>query len=81
MTQPLDLYFWPTPNGFKISIALEEMELPYTCHLVDIGKGDQFEPWYVKISPNSKMPAIVDPEGPDGTAVSIMESGDRKSVV
>ncbi len=75
MTQPLDLYYWPTPNGFKIAIALEEMALPYTCHLVDIGKGDQFTPEYVKLSPNSKMPVIVDPEGPDGAPISIMESG------
>lgn len=75
MTQPIDLYFWPTPNGWKISIALEEMRLPYTTHLVDIGAGAQFEPDFLKISPNNRMPAIIDPEGPDGTPISLFESG------
>jgi len=71
----IDLYFWPTPNGWKISIALEEMELPYQVHLVDIGKGEQFEPEFLKISPNNRMPAIIDSEGPDGDPISIFESG------
>lgn len=70
----IDLYYWPTPNGWKITIALEEMGLPYRLHLVDIGKGDQFDPEFLKIAPNNRMPAIVDPEGPGG-AVSIFESG------
>jgi GST-like protein len=75
MSQPIDLYFWPTPNGWKASIALEEMRLPYSTHLVDIGAGDQFEPEFLKISPNNRMPAIIDPDGPNGAPVSIFESG------
>lgn len=75
MQDPIDLYFWPTPNGWKISIALEEMGLPYTLHLVDISKGDQFDPDFLKIAPNNRMPAIVDPNGPDGDPVAIFESG------
>ncbi len=75
MTQPIDLYYWPTPNGWKVSIALEEMGLPYTTHLVDISKGDQFQPAFLRISPNNRMPAIVDPDGPDDAAISIFESG------
>lgn len=75
MTDPIELYFWPTPNGWKISVALEEMELPYTLKLVNIGAGEQFDPEFLKIAPNNRMPAIVDPEGPDGDAISIFESG------
>lgn len=75
MPDPIDLHYWPTPNGWKISIALEEMELPYSLHLVNIGAGEQFEPEFLKIAPNNRMPAIVDPEGPDGKPVSIFESG------
>ncbi len=75
MPAPIDLYYWPTPNGWKITIALEEMGLPYTVHLVDIGKGDQFEPDFLKIAPNNRMPAIIDPDGPDGAPISIFESG------
>lgn len=75
MTKPIDLFFWPTPNGWKISIALEEMALPYTLHLVDIGAGDQYKPAFLKISPNNRMPAIIDHDGPDGAPVSIFESG------
>ena len=75
MPQPIDLYFWPTPNGWKVSIALEEMGLPYKLHLVDIGAGDQFKPAFLEISPNNRMPAIVDPDGPDGAPVSLFESG------
>lgn len=75
MTDPIDLYYWPTPNGWKISIALEEMGLPYATHLIAIGKGDQFKPDFLKISPNNKMPAITDPDGPDGAPISIFESG------
>ncbi len=75
MTHPIDLYFWPTPNGWKASIVLEEMQLPYTLHLVDIGAGDQFKPEFLKISPNNRMPAIIDPDGPDGAPIAIFESG------
>ncbi len=75
MPAPIDLYYWPTPNGWKISIALEEMELPYTLHLVDIGAGAQFAPEFLEISPNNRMPAIVDPDGPDGAPISVFESG------
>lgn len=71
----IDLHYWPTPNGWKITIALEEMGLPYRVHLVDIGKGDQFEPEFLKIAPNNRMPAIVDPDGPEGSPVAIFESG------
>lgn len=75
MTAPIALHYWPTPNGKKITIALEEMGLPYEVHLVNIGKGDQFRPEFLAIAPNNRMPAIVDPEGPDGAPVSIFESG------
>jgi GST-like protein len=74
-TAPIDLYYWPTPNGHKISIMLEELGVPYTTHFVHIGKGDQFKPEFLAISPNNKMPAIVDPEGPDGSPISVFESG------
>ena len=75
MTKPIDLFYWPTPNGWKISIALEEMGLPYELHLINIGKGDQFDPEFLKIGPNNRMPVIVDPDGPDGAPISIFESG------
>ncbi len=75
MPAPIDLYYWPTPNGWKISIALHEMDLPYNLHLVNIGRGDQFDPEFLKIAPNNRMPAIVDPDGPDGKPISIFESG------
>jgi GST-like protein len=71
----IDLHYWPTPNGWKITIALEEMGLPYRVHYVNIGKGEQFAPEFLKISPNNRMPAIVDPEGPDGAPIAIFESG------
>jgi GSH-dependent disulfide-bond oxidoreductase len=73
--QPIDLHYWPTPNGWKISIMLEECGLPYTVRPVDIGAGDQFKPEFLAISPNNRMPAIVDPDGPDGKPVSVFESG------
>ncbi len=73
--QPIDLYYWPTPNGWKISIALEEMGLPYNVIPVNISGGDQFKPEFLAISPNNKMPAIVDPQGPGGKPVSVFESG------
>ncbi|MBI1244904.1 MAG: glutathione S-transferase family protein [Alphaproteobacteria bacterium] len=71
----LDLYVWPTPNGYKISILLEELGLPYNVHAIDIGKGEQFKPDFLKISPNNKMPALVDSDGPDGKPYSLFESG------
>jgi GST-like protein len=74
-TPAIELYFWPTPNGHKISIALEEMKLPYVLKLVNIGQGEQFAPAFLKISPNNRMPAIVDPKGPGGKPISIFESG------
>jgi GST-like protein len=71
----VDLYYWPTPNGWKITIFLEETGTPYRVVPVNIGKGEQFEPAFLKISPNNRMPAIVDPDGPDGRPISIFESG------
>ena len=75
MTRPIELWYWPTPNGWKVSIALEEMGLPYELKPVNIGRGEQFEPGFQAISPNGRMPAIIDPEGPDGQPLSIFESG------
>jgi GST-like protein len=74
-TAMIDLYAWPTPNGYKISIFLEEVGLPYRVIPVDIQKGDQFQPEFLKISPNNKMPAIVDSEGPEGKPFPLFESG------
>ena len=71
----IDVYSWPTPNGHKIHIMLEECELPYSVHAVDIGAGDQFRPEFLAISPNNKIPAIVDSEGPDGRPFPLFESG------
>ena len=75
MPAPIALHYWPTPNGHKVTIALEEMGLPYEVQLVDIGRGDQFRPEFLEIAPNNRMPAIVDPEGPGGAPVSVFESG------
>jgi glutathione S-transferase len=75
MPKPIELHYWPTPNGWKISIALEEMGLPYELKPVNIGAGDQFKPEFLRISPNNRMPAIVDPEGPGGKPISVFESG------
>lgn len=71
----IQLYAFDTPNGRKISVALEEMGLPYDVHIVDIGKGEQFDPAFLKISPNNRIPAIVDPYGPGGEPISVFESG------
>ncbi|WP_210546973.1 glutathione S-transferase family protein [Rhodoferax sp. PAMC 29310] len=71
----IQLYAFDTPNGRKISVALEEMGLPYDVQVVDIGKGEQNAPEFLKISPNNKIPAIVDPLGPDGEPISVFESG------
>jgi GST-like protein len=75
MAQPIDLHYWPTPNGWKITIFLEETGLPYRIMPVDITSGDQYDEEFLKISPNNKIPAIVDPEGPDGEPISLSESG------
>ncbi|HET7773142.1 MAG TPA: glutathione binding-like protein [Burkholderiaceae bacterium] len=71
----IQCYSWPTPNGHKVHIMLEECALPYEVHGVDIGAGEQFAPAFLKISPNNKIPAIVDPDGPDGKPISLFESG------
>ncbi|HEX3419345.1 MAG TPA: glutathione binding-like protein [Stellaceae bacterium] len=72
----IELYYWPTPNGHKITMFLEEVELPYRIHPVDISAGDQFKPEFLRISPNNRMPAIIDPEPSDGgEPVSVFESG------
>jgi glutathione S-transferase len=75
MTQPIEIYYWPTPNGHKVTIACEEMGLPYEIKPVNIGRGDQFKPEFLAISPNNRMPAIIDPDGPGGQPISIFESG------
>ncbi|UOM34379.1 glutathione S-transferase N-terminal domain-containing protein [Acuticoccus sp. I52.16.1] len=75
MTKPIDLYYWPTPNGFKVSIYLEEVGAPYDTIYVNIGAGDQFKPDFLAISPNNRMPAIVDHDGPGGKEISVFESG------
>jgi len=72
---PIALYYWPTPNGWKISIMLEELGAPYEVNYVDIGKGEQFDPDFLAIAPNNRMPAIIDPDGPGGEPVSVFESG------
>ncbi len=71
----IELYAFDTPNGRKISVALEEMGLPYAVHIVDIGQREQFDPAFLKISPNNKIPAIVDTDGPAGRPISVFESG------
>src|SRR5688500_19741735 len=71
----IDVFSWPTPNGHKVHIMLEECGLPYRAVPVNIGAGDQFKPEFLKISPNNKIPALVDPQGPDGKPISIFESG------
>jgi GSH-dependent disulfide-bond oxidoreductase len=73
--RPITLYYWPTPNGWKISIMLEECGLPYVVHPVDISKGEQFTPEFLAIAPNNRIPAIVDPGGPGGRPISVFESG------
>ena len=73
--QMIELHFAPTPNGHKISIALEELDLDYEVHRVNIGQGDQFKPEFLAFSPNNRIPAIIDQNGPEGEAVGIFESG------
>ncbi|MGZ3273636.1 MAG: glutathione S-transferase N-terminal domain-containing protein, partial [Caulobacteraceae bacterium] len=75
MAKPIELHMWPTPNGLKISIALREMGVPYAVIPVNIGAGDQFKPEFQKLSPNGRMPAIVDFDTDDGQPLSIFESG------
>jgi GSH-dependent disulfide-bond oxidoreductase len=73
--KPIELHYWPTPNGHKITIMLEECGLPYEIKPVNIGKGDQFKPEFLAIAPNNRMPAIIDPDGPGGRPISVFESG------
>ena len=75
MTAPIELYYWPTPNGWKISIMLEELGVPYEVKYINIGRGEQFAPEFLKIAPNNRMPAIIDPDGPGGEPISVFESG------
>ena len=72
--KPLQLFYWPTPNGWKITILLEELQAPYELQYVNIGRGEQFEPEFLAISPNNRMPALIDPQGPGGAPISIFES-------
>ena len=74
-TTMIDLYSWPTPNGQKIHILLEELGLPYNVHGVNIGTGEQFKPEFLRISPNNKIPALVDADGPGGQPLALFESG------
>jgi GST-like protein len=71
----IEVYSWPTPNGHKVHVMLEESGMPYRIHAVDIGAGEQFKPEFLAISPNNKVPAITDPDGPDGQPISLFESG------
>jgi GSH-dependent disulfide-bond oxidoreductase len=71
----IDVFSWPTPNGHKVHIMLEECGLPYRIHPINIGAGDQFKPEFLKVSPNNKIPAITDSDGPDGKPLSLFESG------
>ncbi len=73
--KPIALYYWPTPNGYKVSIMLEECRLPYNVIPLNIARGDQFKPEFLAISPNNRMPAIVDPMGPGGRPIPVFESG------
>ncbi|MGL1920075.1 MAG: glutathione S-transferase N-terminal domain-containing protein [Hyphomicrobiales bacterium] len=75
MAPAIEIYIWPTPNAHKITIMLEETGLDYNVNFVNIGEGDQFKPEFLEISPNNRMPAIVDPTGPDGAPISVFESG------
>ncbi|MDQ1118836.1 MULTISPECIES: glutathione S-transferase N-terminal domain-containing protein [Pseudoxanthomonas] len=75
MSDALELHYWPTPNGWKITLMLEELGVPYRVNFVDITKGEQFAPAFLRISPNNRIPALVDPQGTDGAPLSIFESG------
>ena len=81
MTQrPIEIHYWPTPNGHKITIMCEECGLPYVIKPVNIGRGEQFKPEFLAIAPNNRMPAIVDPDGPGGKPISIFETGGSTGV-
>ena len=71
----IELHTWSTPNGRKVSVMLEECGLPYSVHKVNIGQGEQFRPEFLAISPNNRIPGIVDPDGPDGKPLKLFESG------
>src|SRR6516225_8494060 len=71
----IDLYAWGTPNGRKVSIALEELGMPFNVHMIDILKGEQFSPGFLALNPNNKIPVIVDPQGPRGRKITLFESG------
>lgn len=75
MKKSIDLYYWPTPNGWKVSIALEEMKLPYNTHPININKGEQFDENFLKIAPNNRVPAIKDHDGPENKIITLFESG------
>jgi GST-like protein len=75
MAATIEIYYWPTPNGHKITICCEEMGLPYEIKPVNIGRGDQFKSDFLAIAPNNRMPAIIDPDGPGGEPIAIFESG------
>lgn len=75
MVKAIELYYWPTPNAWKVSIALEEMMIPYETYVVNINKGDQFKPSFLKIAPNNRIPAIIDHNGPENQIISLFESG------
>ncbi len=75
MFRPIEVYYWPTPNGHKVTIACEEMGLAYEIKPVNIGRGEQFTPAFQAMSPNGRMPAIADPDGPGGQPISVFESG------
>ena len=75
MSTPIEFYYWPTPNGWKVSIMLEELGVPYDLKYVHIGKDEQFEPAFLEVSPNNKIPAIRDHDGPGGEPVTVFESG------
>ncbi|MFT3808455.1 MAG: glutathione S-transferase N-terminal domain-containing protein [Micropepsaceae bacterium] len=73
--KPIEFYYWPTPNGSKVAVMLEECGLPYEAKPVNIGRGEQFTPEFLKLSPNNRIPAVLDPEGPNGKPISVFESG------
>ncbi|MFA7307196.1 MAG: glutathione S-transferase N-terminal domain-containing protein [Hyphomicrobium sp.] len=75
LDETITLYFWSTPNGYKIAIMLEELGVPYRVEFIDITKGEQHAPAFLAVSPNNRIPAIVDPDGPDGQPLSLFESG------
>ena len=75
MKKSIDFYYWPTPNGWKVSIALEEMKLPYKTFPININKGDQFQDGFLKKFPNNRIPAITDYDGPEKKPISLFESG------